>query len=261
MPITYKLYVFKLSLWAAVPRLLIAERGLEGIQEIEIDLSKGENYSPEFLAINPHATVPTLEVFRDGVRTDVLTDSISVSEYLNKLSGPKTEVPRPTDQGSKLLQRMHGEADVGNPLFFTSGTREELEFKKSIVVPFLEGRVEAWQEYRTQAPEHGQLYDHNIAQTQQLIGFYNGHADPSPLFAMNANQWKLGAEFLDTVESGLGNQGEYLEGPSYSLVDVHFTPYLFRLVAVKNELVFENRPKLKAYYDRIQARDSFSIFH
>ncbi|KAI9007535.1 hypothetical protein CLU79DRAFT_777970 [Phycomyces nitens] len=75
---------------------------------------------------------------------------------------------------------------------------------------------------------------------------------------MNANQWNTATEFLDTVESGLGD--EYLNGP-YSLVDVHFTPYLFRLVAVKNELVFDNRPKLKAYYGRIQARDSFAIFH
>lgn len=47
-------------------RMFIAEKGLE-IPTVEVNLREREQLKPEFLAINPHATVPVLEL-DDGTR-------------------------------------------------------------------------------------------------------------------------------------------------------------------------------------------------
>lgn len=44
-----KLYTFPPSLWASVPRLLIAEKGIKDVEYVTIDLSKAENFSPSYL--------------------------------------------------------------------------------------------------------------------------------------------------------------------------------------------------------------------
>ena len=60
-------------------RMFIAEKGLE-IPVVQIDLRSGEQMSDEFRAINPHCTVPVLEL-DDGT---TLLDSNSISLYLDE---------------------------------------------------------------------------------------------------------------------------------------------------------------------------------
>jgi hypothetical protein len=45
---TIDVYTFPPSLWAAVPRLIIEEKAIPDIKYINVDLSKAENFSPEF---------------------------------------------------------------------------------------------------------------------------------------------------------------------------------------------------------------------
>jgi len=61
-------------------RMFIAEKGLE-IESREISMLKGEQMSPEFLAINPRATIPVL-VTDDGT---VLTENLAIAAYLEEL--------------------------------------------------------------------------------------------------------------------------------------------------------------------------------
>ncbi len=61
-------------------RMLIAEKAIK-LQTIQVDLSKGEHLSDAFRAINPHQTVPVLEL-EDGTR---LLDSNSISLYLDEV--------------------------------------------------------------------------------------------------------------------------------------------------------------------------------
>jgi glutathione S-transferase len=42
-------------------RIFIAEKGME-IETVQVDLREGEQLTPEFKAINPHCTVPVLEL-------------------------------------------------------------------------------------------------------------------------------------------------------------------------------------------------------
>ncbi|PSS37653.1 hypothetical protein PHLCEN_2v477 [Hermanssonia centrifuga] len=58
------LYYYKQSIWASVALLALEEKGYapDEIDLKEVDLFKGENFSPSYLRINNNATVPTLVV-------------------------------------------------------------------------------------------------------------------------------------------------------------------------------------------------------
>lgn len=250
------LYTFKLSLWAGVPRLAVHELDTPNVKFVEVDLSKAKNFSPEFLKINPNHTVPALEIDDNGSK-QYLDDTKSVVDYLNQLSGNKLSVPDKQSEIDAFLNHMHGEGDVGNPLFFTAGSPEELEAKKAIVPPFLQGRLKAWEAYLNEAPEHAELYNKHITETKGLLANYTG-GNPEGMFATNKKLWEAGSKFLDSAEAILKQHGgDYLFG-TYSVADVHFTPYLFRdLLVRQTDQVFANRPLLKDYYKRVQGRPSF----
>ncbi|WP_197917111.1 glutathione S-transferase family protein [Thiosulfatihalobacter marinus] len=61
-------------------RMFIAEKGIE-IETRNIDLSKGEQLGPDYLAVNPRATVPAL-VTQGG---QVLGENIAIAAYLEAL--------------------------------------------------------------------------------------------------------------------------------------------------------------------------------
>ena len=51
--------------------------------------------------------------------------------------------------------------------------------------------------------------------------------------------------------------GPYLAGASYSLADAAATPYLWRLAQLKLAPMWEHRPGVTAWYERMRARPSF----
>lgn len=208
---------------------------------------------------NPHHTVPTLEVADVDGRTTIETDSIQVCKLLDKISGnPLLETSENAEAIDTFVKEMHDNADVGNPLLFTSRDEAELAEKKDMIVPFLEGRVQGWQKYAQQAPEYKDLYDQNIKSTQAMIAQYKGEADPKPMFDTNARLWNMAVAFLDKTEKLLKeSKGDYIFG-DYSLADVHLTAWLYRQVLVRGDENFEGRPSVKAYYERVKARPSFN---
>lgn len=60
-------------------RMFLAEKGVE-IETKEINIGKGEQLSPEFLALNPRATVPVL-VTEGG---QALTENVAIAAYLEE---------------------------------------------------------------------------------------------------------------------------------------------------------------------------------
>ena len=60
-------------------RMIIAEKGID-VQKIPVDLYSKEQLSPEFLAINPGATLPVLET-EDGT---YLTETVAICLYLER---------------------------------------------------------------------------------------------------------------------------------------------------------------------------------
>ena len=83
-----KLYMNPLSPNVRRVRLTAAVLGLQ-LQEKQLDFSKGEHKSPEYLAINPNGAVPTLV---DG--DFVLTESRAIMQYLASKKPESSLLPR-----------------------------------------------------------------------------------------------------------------------------------------------------------------------
>lgn len=93
-----KLYDFPMSPRARKARIVLAEKGLP-YEKVTVDITKGEQKKPEFLAVNPYGKVPALQ--DDGV---TVYESTIVMEYLNdKYPNPPL---LPADPGLRARARV-----------------------------------------------------------------------------------------------------------------------------------------------------------
>ncbi len=93
-------------------RMFIAEKGLD-IETRDISLFKGEQFAPEFLAINPRATVPVL-VTDSGA---VLTENLGIAAYLEAAHPePCLMGETPDEKGAVLMWNAIVEAQGGWPI-------------------------------------------------------------------------------------------------------------------------------------------------
>ncbi len=86
----------------------------------DVDLLKGVDNDPEFLAINPGGFIPALQ---DG--ETVIVESIAILEYLLARHGPSPLAPAPADPAFPAYQQfLHlGEAGLAVGAFFVIGAR------------------------------------------------------------------------------------------------------------------------------------------
>jgi len=89
-----KLYDFAFAPNPRKLRVYLAEKGLS-VPLVPVNLVKGEQRAPEFLAINPRGGLPVLEL-DDGTR---LTESLAIIEYFEELH------PAPPMIGTTPLER------------------------------------------------------------------------------------------------------------------------------------------------------------
>lgn len=93
-----KLYDFPMSPRARKPRIVLAEKGLP-YEKVTIDITKGDQKKPEYLAINPYGKVPALQ--DDGIN---VYESTIIMEYLNdKYPNPPL---LPADPGQRARARV-----------------------------------------------------------------------------------------------------------------------------------------------------------
>ncbi len=131
-----KLYDLPASPNARRVRIFIAEKGLE-IPSIAIDMTKGENKRPEYLAKNSLGKMPVLEL-DDGI---CITESAAICRYLDEIHA------EPPLLGRTPLER--AQVEMWN-------RRMELE----ILVPLMQvfsHTHEMWKGVLTQVPEWGEV--------------------------------------------------------------------------------------------------------
>ncbi len=94
-----KLYMHPVSMTSRPVRLFIAENNIR-VDEIVVDLMKGEHCQPPFTTINPNKQVPVLD--DDGFR---LTESSAILKYLaDKIGSPA--YPKDLKQRAKVNEMM-----------------------------------------------------------------------------------------------------------------------------------------------------------
>lgn len=93
-----KLYDFPMSPRARKARIVLAEKGLQ-YEKVTVDITKGDQKKPEFLAINPNGKVPALQDNGTAVY-----ESTIIMEYLNdKYPNPPL---LPADPGQRARARV-----------------------------------------------------------------------------------------------------------------------------------------------------------
>ena len=96
-----KLYDFALSPRVRKVRIVLAEKGLQ-YEKVTIDITKGEQKTPEYLAINPYGKVPALQ---DNGTT--VYESTVIMEYLNDAYPDPALLPADSGQRARARVLMH----------------------------------------------------------------------------------------------------------------------------------------------------------
>jgi glutathione S-transferase len=253
------LYSFPPSIWAAPTRLVFAEKKITDFTIKNIDLSQAENYSPEFLEINPQGYIPVIEVGEKRV-----IGSTDVCEYIDiNWDGPKL---LPSDEAKAkamrdLIDRFHEADKDPNFLFFGPADMADTQGpKKDLVLAWMNTRLEKLPKFKALAPKHAELYDRKITAAKKLISVFEHPENAAQTFAAISGSWAACYSLLNDVDKHLAaNGGPLLFGSEYTLADAHFTAWLARLIDIRKEAVYEDRKHVAKYWAHVQERESFAI--
>jgi glutathione S-transferase len=100
-----KLYDFPMSPRVRKARIVLAEKGLE-YEKVNIDITKGEQKTAEYLAINPYGKVPALQDQDNGTSATVYESTI-IMEYLNDTYPTPPLLPEDSGQRARARVLMH----------------------------------------------------------------------------------------------------------------------------------------------------------
>ncbi|KZT02674.1 uncharacterized protein LAESUDRAFT_729918 [Laetiporus sulphureus 93-53] len=159
------LYYFPTAIWPSAPLMALEEKGY-GPDEVDlklVDLAKGENFTPQYLRLNPHGTVPTLVVPLHNTlspeiesRYKALQDTKSIVEFIDKSRSTQSRThttssaPSPSLSpatiafsaiSDKVITLLHSEPADPNALLYLSARDEaSLRALAKARVPMLSAR-------------------------------------------------------------------------------------------------------------------------
>ncbi|MES2187127.1 MAG: glutathione S-transferase family protein [Pseudomonadota bacterium] len=215
-------------------RLCLAEKGI-GYESRIVDMLRGDQHSPAYLAMNPNGVVPTL--LHDG---KVLYESSFVAEYLDE-TFPEPPL-RPADPYQRLRMRNFvrwvDEKVLPKIIVFnwslsmqpTAAGWSEADLAERLArVPSAERR-EAWTRVARQP-----------------------YTDEEKAEAMRGLLL-----LLDRMEALLAEPGAdgWLVGAMFSIADIAATPFVMRIGEL-NAPAIAARPRVRDWWGRVQARPSF----
>jgi glutathione S-transferase len=230
------LYHHGSSACAAKVRFALAEKQLDW-ESRYIDILKGEQFAPDYLAVNPKAVVPAL--VHDG---NVVTESTLICEYLEDVF---TDIPLyPATALGKVAAR-----------YWTKAVDEELHPACSAITyvvshrhTILRNGVGGFDEFLAAGGNEGRA-----ARELKWQWIQQGMAAPGA-----ADKIRLYLGYVDKMEHALADH-PWLVGDTLSIADVAMAPYVNRLDALAMEGVWADgrRPRVADWFTRIRQRPTF----
>ena len=237
------LYHHGSSACAAKVRFVLAEKRIAWDSRY-VDILAGEQFAPEFLAINPKAVVPVL-VHHLASGDAIICESSVICEYAEE-AFPDTPRLMPADP---VLR-----ADVR---IWTKGVDEELHpacsaltylasHRHSILAS---GRADDFEGFMAAPGAEGRP-----ARELKFRWIHEGFAAPGA-----AEKLQLYVAWLDRMEEALAASG-WLVGDTFTLADCALAPYLNRLAALAMERLWQAgaRPNVARWFASVQTRPSFT---
>ena len=231
-----ELYHHGSSACAAKVRFALAEKGLEWTGQY-VDILSGEQFRPEFLAVNPKGVVPVL--IHDG---NVITESTVICEYIEE-SFPD----RPLYPDSPLAR-----AEVR---LWTKAVDEELHPACSAITYIVSHRhtilrngAGTFEQFMQRGAGEGAA-----ARALKWQWIQHGLAAPGA-----ADKIRLYVSYLEKVEQTL-QRSDWLAGQRFTMADIAMAPYVNRLAALSMDRLWlgGRLPRVADWFARIQARPTF----
>jgi glutathione S-transferase len=230
------LYHHGSSACAAKVRFALAEKQLPWTSRY-VDILKGEQFTPEFLALNPKAVVPVL--VHDG---DVIVESTVICEYLEETFAANPIYPEAPLERARV--RM-----------WTKAVDEELHPACSAITyvvshrhTILRNGAGTFEDFLASGAREGMA-----ARTLKWQWIQLGLDAPGA-----ADKIRLYDSYLRKMDDALCDS-DWLVGGRFSMADVAMAPYLNRLAALAMEALWENGrlPRVADWFARIRARPTF----
>lgn len=228
------LYHHDISVCAQKVRLALAEKGAP--HELRgVDIMKGEQLSPDYLALNPKGVVPTLVV--GGV--PVIESTVILEFIEDAFEGPSLRPVAALDRARMRwwMQR----PDVGlhvacGVLTYAAAFRDQI---KAAHPP------EALAERLARLPDRAAARNQRILLDEgldaELVGDAVRHHDG----------------ILSAMETTLA-RAPWLAGESFGDADISLAPYVLRLDKLGLDRFWEARPRVADWYARVRARPSWA---
>ena len=228
------LYDGTTSVCAIKARLVLAEKGIS-FESRNVDLRKGEQFSPEYLSINPNAVVPTL--FDNELK---IIESSIIMQYLEDIAPNPSLLPKDAMDRARVRLWLKRVDESVHPSIgtLTHGTA----FRPS----FLNKTAEEQKAHLEKIPDPGR-------RARQEAVYRDGFDAAIVIQAI-----KVFDSFITDVEAAL-NTTEFLVGNNYTLADAAITPYINRIRDLKLLSLWEDiSPNVLRWFEQISLRQSFS---
>ena len=226
-----ELYHGTTSVCAQKARLTLAEKGLEW--ESHLMALNGDQLDPAYLKLNPNGVVPTL--VHDG---NVVVESTVIMHYLDDTFPAPPLMPRhPLDRTrAHLFKKLMDEYIHPACIVFTFATTNRAPLaslsKEQRDAQLAKAPLQRQSEYKRAAVEEG-------------LG--------SP---MGKEATKSFDKLLKWIQEST-ERGPWLAGPDYSLADIAATPYMVRLEMLKLSRMWDKKPGVAEWWERVKARPSY----
>ena len=231
-----ELYHHGSSVCAAKVRLALAEKGLAWNGHY-VDILAGEQFRPDYLAINPKAVVPTL--IHDG---EVITESTVICEYVDEVFAQRPIYPRAPAARARVR-------------VWTKAVDEELHPACSAITyvvshrhTILRNGLGSFDDFIKQGGTDG-----HAARTLKWQWIQHGLAAPGA-----ADKVRLYAGYLRKMEAALA-AADWLAGREFSMADIAMTPYVNRLDVLAMDGLWKHGrlPRVEDWFARVKSRPSF----
>jgi len=234
--VSLELYHHGSSACAAKVRFALAEKQLAWTSRY-VDILKGEQFTPEFLAVNPKAVVPVL--VHDGA---VIAESTVICEYVEETFPANPIYP------ATPLERAHVRV-------WTKAVDEELHPACSAITyvvshrhTILRSGAGSFEDFLARGTHEG-----TAARTLKWQWIQQGLDAPGA-----ADKIRLYDAYLHKMEQALADS-DWLVGGRFTMADVALAPYVNRLAALAMERLWENGrlPRVARWFERVRARPTF----
>jgi glutathione S-transferase len=231
-----ELYHHGSSACAAKVRFALAEKQLPWIGHY-VDILAGEQFRPEFLALNPKAVVPVL--VHDGA---TIVESTVICEYVDEVFPSHPIYPRSPLERARVR-------------LWTKAVDEELHPACSAITYVVSHRhtilrqgAGSFEEFLARGTNEG-----TAARELKWQWIQQGLEAPGA-----ADKIRLYDSYLHKMEHAL-HDAEWLVGNRFSMADIAMAPYVNRLAALAMEGLWQRGrlPHVERWFERVRARPTF----